>query len=81
MHEVYLNSVADTILFALPLVALVALAIFRLDALFATSKGSPGTVNHRRSGCRMDANGNPVLVDPDGTLSKPKRSTNQRPVS
>jgi hypothetical protein len=76
MHEVYLNSVADTFLFAIPLVALVALAIFRLDALFAASKCSAGTVHHRRTGCGMDANGDPVLVDPDGTVSETRRSTN-----
>jgi hypothetical protein len=68
MHEFYLNSVSDTLLVAIPFVAVLALAIFRLDALFASSKAST-ELNQHRPGCGMDENGEPVLVDPDGQLS------------
>jgi hypothetical protein len=69
MHEVYLHSVSDTFLVAIPFIAIVAFAVFRLDALFATSKGSAGTAIRRRAGCGMDENGEPILVDPDGQTS------------
>jgi hypothetical protein len=69
MHEVYLNSVSDTLLVAVPFVAVLALAIFRLDTFFARSKRSTDPANRRRPGCGMDENGGPLLVDPDGRPS------------
>jgi hypothetical protein len=71
MHEVYLSSVKDTLLVAIPFVAVVALAIFRLDTLFAASKQSTDPASRRRQGCGMDENGGPLLVDPDGRPSDP----------
>jgi len=71
MHEVYLSSVKDTLLVAIPLVAVVALAIFRLDAFFARSKQPTAPGRRRRQGCGMDENGGPLLVDPDGRPSGP----------
>jgi hypothetical protein len=77
MHEVYLTSVSDTLLVGIPFIAILAFAIFRLDTLFASSKGASKQVNRRRSGCGMDENGLPLVVDPDGRPSetRPKRST------
>jgi hypothetical protein len=69
MHEVYLSSLSDTLLVAIPFVAVVALAIFRLDSLFARSKRPREPKNYRRPGCGMDVNGGPLLVDPDGRPS------------
>jgi hypothetical protein len=69
MHEVYLNSVSDTLLVAIPFIAIVAFAVFRLDALFVTSKGAAGAAIRRRAGCGLDENGEPILVDPDGQTS------------
>jgi hypothetical protein len=70
MHEVYLSSVSDTLLVAIPFIAILALAVFRLDTLFASSKGTATKANLRRPGCGMDENGAPTLVDPDGTPSE-----------
>jgi hypothetical protein len=67
MHEVYLNSVKDTLLVAIPFVAILALGIFRLDTIFFATKGP---THRRRPGCGMDANGEPLLVDPDGKPSE-----------
>jgi hypothetical protein len=67
MHEVYLNSVKDTLLVAIPFIAVLALGIFRLDTIFFASKR---TINRRRPGCGMDGSGGPILVDPDGTPSE-----------
>jgi hypothetical protein len=77
MHEVYLKSVSDTLLVGVPFIAILALAIFRVDTLFASSKGASKQTNLHRPGCGMDENGSPVVVDPDGTLSaiRPKRSS------
>ncbi len=69
MHEVYLTSTGDALLVAVPFIAVLALAIFRLDALFTTRKDSSESMNRRRSGCGMDENGCPLLVDPDGRPS------------
>jgi hypothetical protein len=72
MHEVYLTSVRDNLLVAIPFIAVLALGIFRLDALFFASKG---LATRRRPGCFMDENGELLLADPDGKLSRmrPKR--------
>lgn len=70
MHELYLNSISDTLLVAIPFIALLALAIFRLDTFFVSSKGAAELASRRRPCCGMDENGEPVLVDPDGQLSE-----------
>jgi len=67
MHEVYLTSTKDTFLVAIPFIVVLALAVFRLDAFFATTKGS---ANRRRQPCGLDEQGEPILVDPDGRASE-----------
>jgi len=76
MHEFYLMSTRDTLLVGIPFVAILAMAIFRLDSLIATSKGPKTIENKRRQACGMNENGEPILVDPDGRLSgfRPKRN-------
>lgn len=68
MHEVQLNSTRDALLVAIPFIAILVLAIFRLDTIFASSKGSVRLDSRRRTGCGMDENGEPYLVDPDGRV-------------
>ena len=63
MHEVYLNSTSETPLVAVPFIAFLALAIFRLDTHFTRSKRSVDPANRHRPGCGMDQNGDPLLVD------------------
>ncbi|MGA2559995.1 MAG: hypothetical protein ABSF17_09985 [Terracidiphilus sp.] len=70
MHEVYLNSVKDTLLVGVPFVAVLALGIFRLDTLIFSSKP---TSRSARQGCGLSADGEPILVDPDGRLARRRK--------
>ena len=70
MHEVYLNSMKDTLLVGVPFIAVLALGVFRLDALFFNTKPPSRTA---RQGCGLSADGEPIVVDPDGQLSRRKR--------
>jgi hypothetical protein len=69
MDEFYLTSTRDAVLVAVPFLAILALAIFRLDAFFAASKSSMRPAERHRRGCGMDEDGEPILVDPDGRPS------------
>ena len=71
MHEVYLNSMKDTLLVGVPFIAVLALGIFRLDTLFLGSKPRP--TNTGRQGCGLASDGEPIVVDPDGQLSRRPR--------
>ena len=62
-HELYLNSVKDTLLVGVPFIAILALGVFRLDTLFFASKPKPKS---GRTGCGLDEHGEPLVVDPDG---------------
>lgn len=70
MHEVYLNSMKDTLLVGIPFVAVLALGIFRVDTLFFGSKSTPKA---GRQGCGLAADGEPIVVDPDGRMPRRKR--------
>jgi hypothetical protein len=63
MHEVYLTSTRDTLLVAVPFIAVLALAVFRLDGLFTSRKGP---TSRKRQPCGIDEQGEPLLIDPDG---------------
>jgi len=76
MHEFYLMSTRDTLLVGIPFVAILAMAIFRLDSLIATSKGPKTIENKRRQACGMNEKGEPILVDPDGRPSEFPRKRN-----
>jgi hypothetical protein len=70
MHELYLNSTRDTFLVAIPFVFILALSLFRLDTIFGASR----RMSHpRRPPCGMDEHGEPLLIDPDGRPSEPRR--------
>ena len=74
MHEFYLTSTRDALLIGIPFVAILVMAIFRLDSLFAAPKGSSTTENKHRKACGMDETGEPILVDPDGRPSEFRRN-------
>jgi len=69
MHEIYLTSMKDSLLVGVPFIVILGLAIFRVDSLFAASRGASGSDNKHRRACGMDENGGPILVDPDGRPS------------
>jgi hypothetical protein len=69
MHEIYLTSMRDTLLIGVPFLAILALAIFRVDTFFFAPKGSSVTDNKHRKACGMNEKGEPILVDPDGRPS------------
>ena len=72
MHEAYVNSTRDTLVFGIPFIAILVLGVFRLDGLLLSPKKTRKT---GWSGCGLDQNGEPLLVDPDGRPSQklPKR--------
>jgi hypothetical protein len=65
VHETILPSGWDTFWVAAPFITLLAMSIFRLDEAFMAPKRGRGP---RRPG-GMDANGDPILCDPDGRPS------------
>jgi hypothetical protein len=66
MHEPILSSGRDTLLVAIPFVMMLFLSMFRLDEVLATPRGA---LNRRRPAPGLDEKGEPVLRDPDGSLS------------
>jgi hypothetical protein len=72
MNDFYLNSGLSTFVVAVPFVGILFAAVFRLDALFASSQ--PHTENHRGF-CGVDESGDPIMSDPDG---KPWREQPRR---
>jgi hypothetical protein len=65
VHEVVLNSGWDTVVFAVPLIGFLFVGFFRLDELFSASKREP-RARTRRAPAGMDADGEPIICDPDG---------------
>ncbi len=76
MHDLNLNSMSDTLLIAIPFIAIVAMAVFRLDTLLLAPRATARATEMRRRGGGMDETGAPLVVDPDGRVSpsRPKRS-------
>ena len=72
MQDFYSNSARDLLLIGIPSVVLLLLGVFRLDTIFFASQKSK-KVGWR--GCGTTADGEPILVDPDGTVSlaRPRR--------
>jgi hypothetical protein len=69
VQDTILNSGWDTFLVGAPFITLLAMVVFRLDEALMGSKRGHGP---RRPG-GMDANGDPILCDPDGRPSwKPR---------
>jgi len=63
MHDTVLQSAWDTLFYAVPLLLALVIGFFRLDALISSPKR---TYRGRRPVAGYDANGEPLLTDPDG---------------
>jgi len=72
MDEAILTSNRDTLLVAIPFVAMLLMSYFRLDELIVApdKAGKP-----RRAPCGVDMDGEPILCDPDGRPSGNARTT------
>jgi len=72
VHDAILFSGRDTLLIAIPFLALLLVGFFRLDEYFAAPKKAG---RHRRPPCGLDLDGRPIVCDPDGRpWSKPRLS-------
>jgi len=68
-----LESKADAILVAVPMIGIMIAAFFRMDELI----GKPGKASEpRRKIAGSDANGFPLCMDPDG--AQPRRTSKRR---
>jgi hypothetical protein len=65
MHASILQNNLDTLLLGVPFVLMMLVGIFRLDELMVTPRQK--TVTHPRPLNGLDAEGNLILSDPDGT--------------
>lgn len=63
MHDIALQSGWETFLLAAPLVGMVLVGIFRLDAIAASPERRAGA---ERPPSGVDENGRTLLSDPDG---------------
>lgn len=75
MHETILNSGRDSLLFAVPFVAMLLLGFFRLDEVVAAPKRTAG---HWRIECGEDEEGQTILTDPDGRRWNESRPRTER---
>lgn len=64
MLETVLSSGRETLLLAIPSVALLLVSVFRLERLIAGPKQT-----RERASCGLDTEGQPILTDPDGRPS------------
>ncbi|MGA2673495.1 MAG: hypothetical protein ABSE99_09710 [Terracidiphilus sp.] len=70
MHDQMLSSGRDTLLIAIPFIALLFIGLFRLDeVIFKSRKASKGG-RPRRPPSGVDQNGRPIFSDPDGKLHR-----------
>jgi hypothetical protein len=71
MNETLVTSGWQAILLAIPLICILGMTLFRMEELMTAHKG--GVENHRGF-CALDADGEPLLFDPDGRAfeAKPK---------
>jgi hypothetical protein len=63
MHGVILSSGRDAFLIAIPFLAILIIGFFRLDEIFAAH---PRSSRRRGPVSGLDADGEPLLCDPDG---------------
>jgi hypothetical protein len=64
--QTILHSSADTLLFAIPALGLLAASVFGLDERIACPEKQPSRQSRL---CGYDEQGEPILTDPDGRLS------------
>jgi hypothetical protein len=69
MNETIVTSGWEAILLAIPLIGILGMSLFRIDELMTAPKG--GVENHRGF-CTLDADGEPLLFDPDGRAFEAK---------
>lgn len=79
MNDPVINSLQDTLLFMLPSIGILLVNLFRLDEVFAAPRRSNSP---HRPMCGVDAQGEPILCDPDGRrvplpARRPRRLANQ----
>lgn len=65
MRETILHSGWEKLLVGIPFLGLLFMSYFRLDEVLAKRKSRP---NHNRHGSGLDADGEPLLCDPDGQV-------------
>lgn len=73
-----LQSNADALLVAVPMIGILVVSFFRLDELVGKSKKKPV---QRRQIAGLDGRGRQVCLDPDGTeqpFAQPARKTKRR---
>lgn len=75
MNDAIQSTGRDALLVGIPLVILMLVGLFRLDELFSRPKKS---LKRRRPSCQMNADGEPVLSDPDGRLSRTQFSASNQ---
>lgn len=68
----------DALLVAIPFLLLMFFALFGLSDRSGRAKVKPET-RQGRTGCGMDANGEPIVCDPDGQLNAalPRQASNR----
>ena len=71
MHETVLNSGWDTFLYAVPVLFMLVVGVFRLDELFAAPKQN---ARPPQPPSGIDEDGQPLLCDPDGRPFYPTRT-------
>ena len=67
MNDLAQTTGRDALLIGIPLIILMLVGLFRLDELFSRPQKA---IKKRRLSCQMDEDGEPVISDPDGKLSK-----------
>ena len=72
MNEPVIHSFQDALLLVVPAVGLMLFSFFRLDELVSVPRHGHG---NRRAMCGVDADGEPILSDPDGRPVPPRRSS------
>jgi hypothetical protein len=78
MNEVVQTTGRDAYLIGVPLIVLLLVGLFRLDELVSRPKK---TLKRPRLSCQIDQDGEPVLSDPDGRLSRASIPASYREVS
>jgi hypothetical protein len=71
MHDQVLNSGWDTFLYAVPVLFMLVVGVFRLDELLAAPRQRP---RRPRPLSGNDENGRQILCDPDGRPFYPNES-------
>jgi hypothetical protein len=75
MNDTVVTSGWEAILLAIPLIGILGMSLFRIDEFMSAPKGS---VENHRGFCTLDADGEPLLFDPDGRAFKAKPRMNHR---